>query len=224
VDAIYLDFIKQKLTFWDRLTPEQQWKLCENTTLHNYRGGQNIHNSLNRCAGVLLIKSGSLRTYIMSEDGREITLYRISEGNVCVLSASCILQNITFDIYIDAECETEVLTVNSSYYAELMRQNVYVENFSLKITSEIFSEVMWTVEQILFMSFDRRLAVFLHDETAKTGNDTLNLTHEQIAKYTGSAREVVSRMLKYFEKEGIVKLSRGAVEITDKSKLKEICM
>ena len=214
------NYLKRKLTFWDKLSPDEQNNLCANTALYKYNAGQNIHNAAKQCVGVLLVKSGELRTYIMSDDGREITLYRLFNGDVCILSASCILRNITFDVYIDAECDTEVLIINSAYFSKLIERNVYAENFSLKIAVDMFSEVMWTMEQILFMSFDKRLAVFLLEEISKTGNNILNLTHEQIAKYMGSAREVVSRMLKYFEKEGIVRLSRGAVEIIDKAKLR----
>ena len=76
------------------------------------------------------------------------------------------------------------------------------------------------MQQILFMSFDKRLAIFLLDEVAKNNSDTLKITHEQIAKYMGSAREVVSRMLKYFEGEGIVALSRGGIQLLDKQKLR----
>jgi len=214
--------LRQRLTFWDKLNPADQQELFANTILRKYNAGQNVHDASNQCLGVLLVKSGELRTYIMSEDGREITLYRLYEGNVCILSASCVLQNITFDVFIDAEYETDVLIINSVYFSKLLEHNIYAENFSLKIAVDMFSEVMWTMEQILFMSFDKRLAVFLIDETSKTGNNTLNLTHEQIAKYMGSAREVVSRMLKYFEKESIVKLSRGIVEVINKTKLRDI--
>ena len=168
------------------------------------------------------MKSGELRTYIMSEDGREITLYRLSEGSVCIMSASCVLHNITFDVFVDAECDTDVLLIHSAFFAKLLEQNVYAENFSLKKAGDMFSEVMWTMEQILFMRFDKRLAIFLLDEASRTGSDTLALTHEQIAKYMGSVREVVSRMLKYFEKEGLVRLSRGAVEVIQKAKLRDL--
>ena len=217
-----MNYLQQRLTFWDKLSYADQQELTANTMLHKYSAGQNVHSASNQCVGVLLVKSGELRTYIMSNDSREITLYRLSEDNVCILSASCILHNITFDVYIDAECDTEVLLINSVYFSKLLEQNVYVENFSLKITVDMFSEVMWTMEQILFMSFDKRLAIFLLDETSKTGNNTLSLIHEQIAKYVGSAREVVSRMLKYFEKEDIVKLSRGTIEVINKAKLRDM--
>jgi len=215
-------YLRDKLPFWDRVSAAQQRELSANTTLRKYAAGQNVHSASNQCVGVLLVTSGGLRTYIMSDDGREITLYRLAQGQVCVLSASCVLHSITFDVFIDAERDTEVLMVSAAYFSRLMEQNVYVENFALKIAADAFSEVMWTMEQILFMRFDRRLAIFLLDETAKTGNSVLRLTHEQIAKYMGSAREVVSRMLKYFEKEGIVKLSRGEAEVIDKAALKGI--
>ena len=79
-----------------------------------------------------------------------------------------------------------------------------------------------SMQQILFMSMDKRLAVFLLDETAKNGTDTVKLTHEQIAKYMGSAREVVSRMLKYFAAEGIVSVSRGGIRLIDKRRLRDL--
>jgi len=217
-------YLQEKLPFWDKLNVAEQRELSANTMLCKYSAGQNVHSASNRCVGVLMMKSGGLRTYIMSEDGREITLYRLSEGNVCVLSASCVLHNIAFDVFIDAERDTEVLMINAAHFSGLLEQNVYVENFALKTAVDLFSEVMWTMEQILFMSFDKRLAIFLVDETARIGNDTVGLTHEQIAKYMGSAREVVSRMLKYFEKEGTVKLSRGTVKVVDKAALKAIAM
>ena len=210
------------LSFWDKLTVEEQSLILNNVHRILYKQGENIHGGENDCVGVLIIKSGELRTYILSEDGREITLYRLNAGDVCILSASCILKNITFDVHIDSESDSEVLLISSAAFQKICSQNIYAECFSYKSTVDRFSDVMWAMQQILFMSFDKRLAIFLLDESLKTGTDTLALTHEQIAKYVGSAREVVSRMLKYFETEGFVKLSRGTVKITDKKKLREL--
>jgi CRP/FNR family transcriptional regulator len=81
---------------------------------------------------------------------------------------------------------------------------------------------MWAMQQVLFMSMDKRLAIFLWDEMTRTGNELLTITHEQAARYVGSAREVVTRMLKYFASEGIVELSRGGIKILDKSKLRSL--
>ena len=208
--------------FWDKLTGEEQKTICRNAASAEYPKGAFIHRASEDCVGVLLVKEGQLRVYMQSEDGRDITLFRIDEGEACVLSASCFMQEITFEILIDAEKDSEVLVIPTAVIRRLSQENIYVENFIYKLAAERFSDVMWTMQQILFMSFDKRLAVFLVDEAAKTGEDTLTMTHDQIARYTGSAREVVSRMLKYFEKENLVELARGRVKLANKKKLQEL--
>ncbi|MDF2819738.1 MAG: transcriptional regulator Crp/Fnr family [Clostridiales bacterium] len=217
-----ITFVNTHLNFWDKLNTNEKNLVISNTSLITYNKGFNLYSADTDCLGVLIIKSGELRTYILSEDGREVTLYRLTEGNTCVLSASCILNSITFDVHIDAECDSEVFLLNISTFSKLCSQNVYVENFAYKTSIERFSDVMWAMEQILFMSFDKRLAIFLIDEMSKTNTAEISLTQEQIAKYIGSAREVVSRMLKTFQSEGMVELSRGSIRITNKEKLKKL--
>ncbi|MDF2590086.1 MAG: transcriptional regulator Crp/Fnr family [Anaerocolumna sp.] len=217
-----LNYIKKSFTFWDKLSTKEKELIELNTTKVTYHKGYNLHNADSECLGVLLILSGELRIYILSEDGREVTLYRLNAGDTCVLSASCILNSITFDVHIDAEIDTEVYLTNIKTFSTLSNQNVYVENFAYKNTVERFSDVMWAMEQILFLSIDKRLAIFLFDEINKNNNDIITLTHEQIAKYIGSAREVVSRMLKVFQSQDILELSRGQIHITDKSKLRKL--
>ncbi len=215
-------YIKSRIDFWDKLSDTEMGILKENIAQVSYKKGFNLHSTDSECLGVLLIISGGLRVYILSEDGREVTLYRLSPGDICVLSASCILNNITFDVHIDAESDTDAYLINIGAFSKLSSQNVYVQNFAYKNTIERFSDVMWAMEQILFMSFDKRLAIFLLDETAKINSSELFLTQEQIAKYIGSAREVVSRMLKVFQSEGILEQSRGSIRIIDKEKLREL--
>lgn len=215
-------FMIEHLDFWNKLSADEKNLVKNNVTKVTYNKGEILYSADNECLGLVLIQKGGLRVYILSEDGREVTLYRLSEGDSCVLSASCILKNITFDVVIDAETDTEALLLNIGTFSKLNNENIYVENFSYKNAVDRFSDVMWAIEQILFMSFDKRLATFLIDETVKRKSNDINLTHEQIAKYLGSAREVVSRMLKNFELQGILKLSRGLIRITDKEKLKEL--
>ncbi len=212
-------FIIQTLNFWDNLNSNQKELILNNVNLVHYSKGENIHSGESNCIGMILIKKGAFRTYILSEDGREITLYRLFENEACVLSASCVLENITFDVFIDAVEDSEVLLINSAIFKQLCDENVYVQNFSYKVTVERFSDVMWAMQQILFMSFDQRLAIFLLDEINRNSSDVINLTHEQIASFVGSAREVVSRMLKYFENEGYIKLYRGKIKILSKKDL-----
>ena len=222
VNAQDIQFISSALTFWDKINDSEKELLLGSIEQIHYPAGQNIHSGENDCIGTLLVRTGELRVYILSEDGREITLYRTNAGEVCILSASCILKNITFDVHIDVVQDSEIYHISNSTFQKLMAQNIYVENFSLKSATDRFSDVMWAMEQILFMSFDKRLAIFLVSEAAQSNSDFLNMTHEQIAKFMGSAREVVSRMLKHFSREGLVELSRGGVRLLDKKRLRAL--
>lgn len=217
-----VNYISHSFAFWDKLNDGQKNRIINGSYPVHYEKGTRVHSGSNDCIGILLIKKGELRVYILSEEGKEVTLFRLREDNICILSASCILENITFDVHIDAETDSEVLVVDAASYQQVCIQNIYADNYTNKLIIDAFSEVMWAMEQILFMSFDKRLAIFLLDETARSGSDTVELTHEQIAKYVGSAREVVSRMMKYFAGEGIVELYRGGVKVANKKKLREL--
>jgi CRP/FNR family transcriptional regulator len=215
-----MDFLAGFDDFWSHLRDEDKSFVCKNTEYVSYHPGQNVHSRDTQCIGLLFLETGSLRVYIMSEEGKEVTLYRVSAGEVCIMSASCVLSEITFDVYIDAEEYTTAVLLNAFSFKKLIDKNIYIENFSNKMKAIRFSDVMWTMQQILFFSFDKRLAIFLYDEMVKNG-PVIRYSHMEIAKYLGSAREVVSRMLKYFENEGIVTVSRKEIIITDKRKLKE---
>lgn len=222
MDSKDKQLIIKTLDFWDKLSDSEKEYILNNTVKVNYKKGDSLStNYENNCIGIFIVKSGGVRTYILSEDGREVTLYRLFQGDVCVLSASCILENITFDVFIDAIEDSEVFLINSMVFKNIC-QNVYAQNYSYKMTVQRFSDVMWAMQQILFMSFDKRLAGFLIDETERNKSDAVNLTHEEIAAYIASAREVVSRMLKYFETEGYIELSRGKIKVLNKEKLKEL--
>ena len=208
--------------FWDQLTADEQERLCRFTRPVHYARGARVHSPLESCVGILLLRSGQLRSYLLSDDGRDVTLYRLFAGEVCILSASCVMDSVNVDLYIDAEEDTEAYCISAGIFRQLMQENVYVRCYAYQLTAERFSDTMWTMQQVLFMSADRRLAIFLTDELAKTGGDEVRMTHDQIARYMGSAREVVSRMLKYFAQEGWVRLYRGGVQVLDKKKLQTL--
>lgn len=214
------DFLNDNLPFFKFLKEQDKTLLMNNTQTLNVKSLSNLSSGGDtNCVGIILVKSGQLRTYMLSNDAKEVTLYRLFDGDTCILSASCILKNITFQVYIDAEKDSEVLFIKSHIYEKLSKCYLEVENFSKELMASRFSDAMWVMEQIVFMSFDKRLALFLLDQAGIDGSDTIKLTHDTIAKHIGSAREVVSRMLKYFQNEGIVALSRGDVTITDRKKL-----
>ena len=211
----------RRFPFWDQISPEERRVLTDSASRRLCRKGEHLHGS-GGCTGAILVESGCLRTYLPSEDGREITLYRLFPGDICMLSASCVLNAITFDVAVDAEEDSSCVIIAGNTLAALAERSLPVKVFALEAAVDRFSEVMWVMQQILFMSFDRRLAVFLWDETAKSGSDTVNLTHEQIARYMGTAREVVTRMLRYFTAEGIVESRRGTVRILDRDRLRAL--
>ena len=214
---------KENFPFWDKLTEIEKETFVNSSQYISFPKGTNIHNG-NECTGIILIRKGSLRLYILSDEGKEITLYRLFPGEMCMLSASCVLNNITFDVFVDAEENAECIIVGGCAYAALAERNTSAKIFALETALARFSDVMWVMQQILFMSMDKRLAIFLLDEVSKTGGDTVHLTHEQIAKYLGSAREVVTRMLKYFSSEGIVELSRGGIKLIDMKRLRSLAI
>lgn len=209
--------------FWNEISESDRKFICRNSLALTYPKGTNIHDG-NECSGVIFVCSGSLRLYMMSEDGKDITLYRLHKDDMCMLSASCVLQTITFDVFVDAEENSECYVISGSAFAEVSARNPKVKIFALEAAISRFSDVMWVMQQILFMSMDKRLAIFLADESARKNSDTITLTHEQIARYMGSAREVVSRMLKYFANEGIVEVSRGGIKILDKKRLRQLAL
>lgn len=209
--------------FWTEITDEDKKYICDNSYALSYPKGTTIHDG-NECSGVFIVKKGCLRVYIMSEDGKDITLYRLHEGDMCMLAASCVLQTITFDVLVDSEENSECYVISGPAFASISERNHKIKIFALELAVTRFSDVMWVMQQILFMSMDKRLAIFLFDESTRIGSDLLTLTHEQIAKYMGSAREVVSRMLKYFSNEGIVEVSRKGVKILDRKRLRELTL
>lgn len=216
------DFLRENLSFWNGLTDSQQQGLLADMEKRIYRPGEPLHTADDRCSGLFLLKKGQVRVYMISETGKEITLYRLFDRDVCIFSASCMMKNINFDLWIDAEKETEAYLMPVGSYQGLARESAAVQKFMNDLMEARFSDVMWVVEQVLFSSFDRRLAAFLLEQAVIEGGNTLMLTHEKIANNLGTAREVVTRMLKYFQSEGFVKLSRGGIQLLDTKGLEKI--
>ncbi|MGN1004143.1 MAG: Crp/Fnr family transcriptional regulator [Oscillospiraceae bacterium] len=207
---------------WDKLTFAQRETIADSAVRRAVKKGTILHNGRTDCTGLLLVQQGQLRAYILSDEGREITLYRLFDRDICLFSASCMMNSIQFEITIEAEKDTQLWIVPAETYKGIMEASAPVSNFTNEIMATRFSEVMWLMEQIMWKSFDKRLAAFLLEESTLEGDNTLKLTHETIANHLGTAREVVTRMLRYFQSEGMVKLARGTVEITDAKKLEQL--
>ncbi len=207
--------LSEYIPVWDKLTASQQAELNDYTAKRSVEKGTVIHNGSLDCTGLLLVQSGQLRAYILSPEGREITIYRLFERDLCLFSASCMMRSIQFEIIIEAEKNTQMLVIPPEIYKGIMEESAPLSNFTNEVMATRFSEVMWK-------SFDKRLAGFLLEEAAIEGTDLLKITHETIGNHMGNPREVVTRMLRYFQSEGMVKLSRGTVEISDRKKLEAL--
>ena len=207
---------------WDKLTPAQQERIRSTSILHSVKGGTMLHSGGPDCLGLLLVKSGQLRAYMLSDEGREVTISRFFEMDMCLFSASCVMSNMLFDVFIEAEKDSEIWVIPACLYQNLMEESLPLANHSHNLITSHLSDVMWLMEQIMWKSFDKRLAKFLLEEIALEGTNSLKITHERIANHLGTAREVVTRMLRYFQSEGMVKLTRGTVDITDEKKLRKL--
>lgn len=204
---------------WHKLNANQQNRILKSLVIRKVKKGTLLHSGSMDCTGLFLLKSGQLRAYILSEEGREITLYRLFDLDICLFSASCIINSIQFEVTITAEKDTEFWMIPAETYKSIMEESVPLANYTNELMAARFSDVMWLIEQVMWKSLDKRVAAFLLEEISVEGTDELKITHEIIANHLGSHREVITRMLRYFQSEGMVKLSRGKITILDKEKL-----
>ena len=210
------------LPFWNKLTAEQKQRIENVIEYRQIKKDTHIHDSSADCLGLVAVRSGQLRAYILSEDGREITISRLTQYDVSLLSASCVMPDMQFNVMIEAEKDSEFWSIPACLFKNLVDESLAVSNYSRNLLSGNFSELMWLMEQIMWKSFDKRLAAFLIEEVQLEESDVLRMTHEKIANHMGTAREVVTRMLRYFQNEGMVRLTRGTIEITDRGKLERL--
>lgn len=215
-------FLYDTLNFWKELTDAQKDTLRHVIVKKQFVTGEAMHSGSDNCSGLFLIHSGQVRAYIISETGKEITLYRLFERDVCIFSASCMMKNISFDVFVEVEKETNAFLIPTSVFRKISMESLPVQAFTNELMASRFSDVMWIMEQALFTSLDKRLANFLIEQSVIGESDTLLITHEKIANHLGTAREVVTRMLKYFQNEGIVALNRGTIDILDQKKLNQL--
>ena len=207
---------------WDQLSARQQNRLAGAAQIRKVEQGGILQEGRGDCLGLVLVRRGRLRACSASPEGRQITLYRLLPGDICLFSASCMMRSLQTEILLEAERDTEFWLINPEVYRQVMEESAPLANFTNELMAGRLSEVMWLVEQIMWQSMDKRLAAFLLEEAGLEESDTLTLTHEQIAGHLGTAREVVTRMLKYFQGEGMVRLRRGAVEILSREKLRQL--
>lgn len=220
--ATKMESVLERLPFWKLLTVSEKELVQQNAVIRLYKKGTRVYSSERECLGMLFVMQGEMRTYLLSEEGREVTLFRIYPNDLCVLSASCVISQISFDTQMSTQKDTEALIIPPNIVLFLKEKNLSVRCFLYELATKRFSDVMWAMQQILFKRLDQRLALFLMQESQRLGTDTIHMTHEQIAQQISSAREAVARMLKQFSEDGLVELKRGAIRLLDQKGLKAL--
>lgn len=213
-----IDFLNIYLPFLKKMSFDVRQEIYSKSVLRHYSAGEIISNN-ETCSGMIIVFKGQVRAYIGSKNGKQISIYRLLEGDVCVLSASCVMNNLTFDVTIETEKDSQIIVLPSEHFEHFVKTNSFVKDYVLAIMSQRLSDALFLIEQTLFSKFDKRLADFILEQASIDGTNTVKITQDSIANHLGTAREVVTRMMNYFENEGYIQLFRGGYKIIDEKSL-----
>lgn len=222
MDTMVASEYVKKIDFYGLLSEAEQQLVRDNVYIREYGKGEMVHSCTGACLGMIFVIKGSIRTSLISQEGRELTLFRIGEGDTCVISAACVLHEIRLESSMTAAEATTVLVLSSKALAQLVEKNLAVKSYCYEIAVKRFSTALFVLQEIILLRFDQRLAKYLLSAGEKAGTPKLKITQEAIASEVNSAREVVARMLKQFELEGFVELKRGCIEIKDVNGLRNL--
>ena len=214
------DLLKS-IPYWNDLTEEEKERVAAAAYVRHYETGTQIYGPCVECVGMIHVLRGETRAYLLSDEGREVTLFRVVEGDNCIISASCVLAHISFESHMDVSKPSDILIVPVGLFGELCEQNVHVRCFAYELATRRFSSVVAVMEQTLFSRLDTRLANFLLSTCRESGSPEVRMTQEELAARVNSVRETVGRTLKVFAADGIIRIRRGAIQVLDMEKLEE---
>ena len=214
--------MSNRLPFWNLLTDKEKEILKDNTIERTYTKGSIVFDNSSSCLGLLNVISGQVRAYLVSDEGKEVTIFKLEDNDLCVLSASCIIKQITFDTQLVANEDTKVLIVPSNIIEDLAYMNIELRCYLYEKALARFSDVMWNMQELLFKGLDSRIANYLINQYERTDSTIIKVTHEEIANDINSAREAVTRILKLFVQYGLIKLQKGSIELVDVDALYDI--
>lgn len=213
LDDLQLARIKASLPFLQNSDATLVNDLKQNAQFVKIPGGRDVFAEGDRVDGIALLLSGVVRVYKISETGREITLYRFGHGQSCILSANAIISRKTFPAIATVEEDAEAVMIPADVFRRWMSQYERWREFVFDLLSHRLSTLMAVVDEVVFKRMDRRVASFLLNQ-ARAANP-MRVTHQVIAADLGSSREVISRILEDFSREGLVSAGRGTIEVLD---------
>ena len=214
--------IADLLPFWQTLSEADRMLLQKHAQSAFVTAGAVFRETAGEAPGVMAVKSGRLRVYILSSNGRELTLYRLQAGEICILPASCLLPDLPFEVMVEAERETALWILPSSILRDLAGRCLPVASWSSRLLADRLATVTACISQLLWKNLDSRLAAFLLEESRMEQSPMLRLTHERLAGHLGTAREVVTRILHQLQRDGLIRLTRGSVELLDPEGLRRL--
>lgn len=217
-----IETLKDTFPFFNYLHKDKLNEFISKVYVMDFSKGSVILNEGAYCDNMVLILHGSVRVYKLSPNGKEITLYHLGSGETCILVVSCLMGNTNYPAIAEVEETVKLVIIPAAYYKKLFSEEPLWQSFIFNTLSNRLMEVMLLIDEVVFKSIDTRLAVFLLERLTNKDNNQLELTHEKIAFELGTAREVISRILKNFEKKGILSLSRGKILINNIEDLKKI--
>ncbi|HSB88592.1 MAG TPA: Crp/Fnr family transcriptional regulator [Anaerolineales bacterium] len=217
IDSADLPRVLPALPFLRGADPHLLQDFQQTAYLARIPAGKDVFVEGDRVHAIALLVSGVVRVYQIGETGREITLYRFGLGQSCILTANAILNHQTFPAIATVEQDAEAVMVPADAFREWVRRYDLWRSFLFDLLSQRLVSVMAVVEEVAFRRMDARLAAFLLERSRLAG--PLRLTHQEVAAELGSAREVVSRILEDFAAQGLIRVSRGLIEVVDPDKL-----
>jgi CRP/FNR family transcriptional regulator len=187
--------------------------LRQATLMHLKKGAFICHEG-SECSHLALVLSGTARVYKLGASGREITLYRIGSGESCILTASCIISQLSFPAFALCEEEVEALVIPAASIRQWMDESVAWRKYLFGMVAQRMANIISVIEEVAFRRMDQRIADLLLERSGGAPG-LIKTTHQEIASDLGTSREVVSRILKDFEGSGLIRVARGVVELLD---------
>lgn len=222
---VTLHEIKKKFPFIDHLSFEDHERFKHHMIFEHYYAGALLMEEGKTCSNLFFILKGVIRIYKVSADGREVTLYRMSEGETCLITASCLMSQAPFNAIAQAETDVEIVAVPAKLFSHLLNNSSAFQQFIFENTFSRLQDVMDVVSSITFDPVQVRIAELLYKTGEKTGfARSLYFTHEQIAVEIGSSREVISRALHKPDFKAALCSERGRLKIHDYDLLKSLSL
>lgn len=220
IDSDQFEHVRQSLSFLRDADPQLLQDFRQHAYLARIPSGQDVFLEGDPVDAIALLISGVVRVYNIGVTGREITLYRFGLGDSCILSANAIFNQATFPAIATVEEDAEAVMIPADTFRDWVSRYEIWRNFILNLLSQRLTSLMAVIDEVAFQRMDTRIAAFLVERSQI--ENPVSITHQEIAAELGSSREVISRILEDFSRRGVIRTTRGTIEVIDGAKLNDL--